>query len=61
MEMFLHKFTASALIFMLDGFSGYNQFLMEEEDRTKNTFVTLYGPYVYVTNSFRLKNASETF
>jgi hypothetical protein len=46
---------------MLDGFSGYNQVLVAEEDRPKTTFVTPWGTYAYVRMPFRLKNAGATF
>jgi hypothetical protein len=35
MEMLLQKVIGSALMSMLDGFSGYNQVLVAEEDRPK--------------------------
>jgi hypothetical protein len=46
---------------MLDGFSGYNQVLVAEEDRPKTTFVTPWGTYAYVIIPFGLKNAGATF
>jgi hypothetical protein len=46
---------------MLDGFLGYNQVLMEEEDRSKTTFITPWGTYAYVRMSFGLKNTDATF
>jgi hypothetical protein len=36
MEMLLQQVTGSTLMSMLDGFSGYNQVLVAEEDRSKN-------------------------
>ncbi|RDY11094.1 hypothetical protein CR513_04296, partial [Mucuna pruriens] len=45
----------------MDGFSGYNQILMVEEDREKTTFVTLWGTFCYKVMSFRLKNAGATY
>jgi hypothetical protein len=48
MEMLLQQVTGSALMSMLDGFSGYNQVLVVEEDRPKTTFITPWGTYAYV-------------
>jgi hypothetical protein len=46
---------------MLDGFSGYNQVLVVEEDRPKTAFVTPWETYAYVCMPFGLKNVGETF
>jgi hypothetical protein len=34
---------------------------VDEEDRSKTTFITPWGTYDYVCMPFRLKNASATF
>jgi hypothetical protein len=57
MEMLFQQVTGSALMSMLDGFSGYNQVLVVEEDRPKKTFITPWGTYAYVRMPFGLKNA----
>jgi hypothetical protein len=41
---------------MLDGFSGYNQILVVEEDREKTTFITPWETYAYARIPFGLKN-----
>jgi hypothetical protein len=46
---------------MLDGFSGYNQVLVAEEDREKTTFITPWETYAYARMPFSLKNAGATF
>jgi hypothetical protein len=46
---------------MLDGFSGYNQVLVVEEDRPKTTFVTPWETYAYIHMPFGLKNVGATF
>jgi hypothetical protein len=46
---------------MLDGFSGYNQVLVVEEDRAKTSFITPWETYAYVRMTFGLKNARVTF
>jgi hypothetical protein len=55
MEMLLQQVTGSALMSMLDGFSGYNQVIVAEDDRPKTTFVTPWGAYFYIRIPFRLK------
>jgi hypothetical protein len=45
----------------LDGFSGYNQIRMAEEDQVKTAFVTEWGVFVAVVMMFRLKTALATF
>jgi len=46
---------------MLDGFSGYNQVLVVEEDTPKTTSITWWGTYAYVIIPFGLKNICATF
>jgi len=44
----------------MDGFSGYNQFLVSEEDRLKTTFQTKWGKYAYKFMSFGITNVGAT-
>jgi hypothetical protein len=60
MKMLLQRVTGSALMSMLDGFSGYNQVIVVEEDRPKSTFVTPWGTYAYIRMPSELKNAVQT-
>ena len=46
---------------MMDGFSGYNQVLVKEEEKIKIAFTTPWGTYVYVRMPFRLINFGATF
>jgi hypothetical protein len=46
---------------MLDGFSGYNQVLVNKEDRNKTTFTTPWGTYEYLRMPFGLLNIGATF
>lgn len=46
---------------LLDGYSGYNQILVHEEDQGKTAFTTLWGTFQYVKIPFGLKNAGATF
>ena len=49
------------LFSLLDGFSGYNQILVAEEDKLKTTFRTKWGTFVYRRIPFGLINTRETF
>jgi hypothetical protein len=44
-----------------DGFSGYHQIMIEQEDRYKTKFVIEWGSYQYIVMSFGLKNALAIF
>jgi hypothetical protein len=48
-------------VFTFDGFSGYNQVLVAEEDRLKTTFRTKWGTFSYHQMPFGLINARATF
>jgi hypothetical protein len=61
METLLQQVIGSTLMSMLDGFFGYNQVLVVEEDRPKTTFVTPWGTYAYVCMPFGMKNVGATF
>jgi hypothetical protein len=45
----------------LDGFSGYNQLRMAEEDKGKTVFITEWGVFVAVVMMFGLKTTLATF
>ena len=45
----------------MDGFSGYNQISIVEEDKLKTTFVVENGVYAYNQMPFGLCNAPVTF
>ena len=46
---------------MIDGFSGYNQIVVHEDDQEKKTFTTPWGIFMYGKMPFGLMNAGETF
>ena len=46
---------------MLDGFSGYNQILVIEEDKHKTASTTPWGTYAHNHMPFGLKNVGSTF
>jgi hypothetical protein len=56
----LQQVTISSLMSILDGFSGYNQVLVVEEDKPKTNFVTPWETYAYIHMPFGLKNGGET-
>ena len=61
MEQILQMVSGSELFSLLDGFSGYNQVLVAEEDRLKMTFRTRWGTFSYRRIPFGLINAGATF
>jgi hypothetical protein len=46
---------------MIDGFSGYNQIVVHEDDREKTVFTTPWGTFMYDKMPFGLMNAGATF
>ena len=52
MEFLLQQVTGSACMNMLDGFSGYNQVLVAEEDMPKTAFITPWDTYAYARMPF---------
>jgi hypothetical protein len=61
MEFLLQEVIGSACISMLDGFYGYNQVLVAEEDRAKTNFITPWETYAYARVPFGLNNFGATF
>ena len=53
--------SGSELFSLLDGFSGYNQVLVAEEDRLKTTFRTRWGTFAYRRMPFGLIKVGATF
>ena len=51
----------NALLSFMDGYAGYNQILMAEQDKEKTTFITQWGTYCYRVMPFGLKNAGATY
>ena len=60
METLLQRVTGSGMMSMLDGFSGYNQVLVNKEDQHKTTFTTPWGTYKFLRMPFGLLNAGAT-
>jgi hypothetical protein len=61
METLLQRVTGLGMISMLDGFSGYNQIRIKEEDMHKKTFTTPWGTFEYLRMPFGLSNVGATF
>jgi hypothetical protein len=61
MEKLLQTVSGSVIFSLLDGFSGYNQVLVSEEDRLKTTFRTKWGTFAYKRMPFGLINVGATF
>ena len=51
----------NAVFSFMDGFSSYNQIKMADEDKSKTTFVTHWGTFVYDVMSLGLKNVGATY
>lgn len=61
MEQILQAIAGSERFSLLDGYSGYNQILVKEEDQYKTTFTTKWGTMAYKRMAFGLSNVGATF
>lgn len=61
MEKIFSKVSGSEIFSFLDGFSSYNQVLVQESNRYNTTFTTKWGTYAYEKMSFGLTNVGSTF
>jgi hypothetical protein len=61
MEMILQQVVGSRMMFLLDGFFGYNQIKVKRIDKYKTTFITRWGTFAYEHMPFGLSNAGATF
>ena len=61
MEQVFQMVLGSKMFFLLDGFSGYNQVLVAEQDRLKTTLHTKWGSFTYRRIHFVLMNTEATF
>jgi hypothetical protein len=61
MDHVLEKFVGENRMSMTDGFFGYNQIAMNEQDREKIAFTTPWGTFMYDKMPFGLMNVGATF
>ena len=61
MEQIIQMVSGSELFSLLDGFLGYNQVLVTEQDRMKTTFRTKWGTFSYRRMPFGHINVGATF
>ena len=61
MDHILERVVGATRISMLDGFSGYNQVLVDPKDQEKTTFIAPWGTFMYAKMPFSLMNARATF
>jgi len=61
MEQLLQTVSDTEIFSLLDGFSGYNQVLISQEDRLKTTFRNKWGTFAYKRIPFGLINTGATF
>jgi hypothetical protein len=61
MDHILQRVVGAHIISLLDGYSGYNQIAVCEEDKEKTTFTTPWGTFMYDKIPFGMMNAGATF
>jgi len=61
MDQMLERLAGQAFYYFLDGYSGYNQIVVNPEDQEKIAFTCPYGVFAYRRMSFGLCNAPATF
>jgi len=61
MDQMLERLAGKAHYCFLDGYSGYNQIVVDPEDQEKTTFTCPFGVFAYRKMSFGLCNAPATF
>jgi hypothetical protein len=61
MDHVLEKVFGANKMSMIDGFSGYNQIVVHEDDKEKIAFTTSWGTFMYDKMPFGLMNAGATF
>jgi hypothetical protein len=61
MDHVLEKVVGANRMSMIDGFSGYNQIVVNELDKEKTAFTTPWGTFMYDKMPFGLMNTSATF
>ncbi|MCO5554983.1 hypothetical protein L7F22_008522 [Adiantum nelumboides] len=57
----LDQVTGHEMYSFLNGYNGYNQISLAEEEKEKTAFITEWGAFIYLVMPFRLCNAPTTF
>ena len=60
-DMLVDSTVRHPMLSFMDGFSRYNQILIDPEDMEKTSFITKWGTYCYQVMPFGLKNAGGTY
>ena len=61
MEHLLQKVSGARVMSFLDGFSRYNQVVVDPDDQENTTFTTPWGTFMYAKMPFGLMNAGASF
>jgi hypothetical protein len=61
MDQILEHLASKSFYCFLDGYSGYNQIVINPKDQEKTIFSCLFGTYAYRRMPFCLYNAPTTF
>jgi hypothetical protein len=61
MDQMLERLAGKSFYCFLDGYSGYNQIVINPKDQEKTTFTCPFGTYAYRRMPFDLCNAPATF
>jgi len=61
MDHIFQRVVRASRMSLLDGYLGYNQILVHEDDCDKTTFTTPWGTFHYAKIPFGLKNVGATF
>jgi len=61
MDQMLERLASKSFYCFLDGYSGYDQIVINPEDQEKTTFTRPFGTYAYRRMPFGLCNAPATF
>ena len=61
MDQMLERLAGQAFYCFLDGYSGYNQIVVDPKDQEKTAFTCPFGIYAYRKMPFGLCNAPATF
>jgi hypothetical protein len=61
MDHVLEKVVGANRMSMIDGFSDYNQIVLNEHDKEKTAFTTPWGTFMYDKMPFGFMNIGDTF